>query len=543
LEGTAGLSRYMEIVLDSEFPQAKLLTPDKFMEDLKTRGIHVGKNRLEFYDNKGLLRPVLRCKESVPKGPKAKRVKRSITAPKMQANRDKVEFPKDGDYQPWRNYDAGQDEKIVFYHPFQFIQAHRLEGQLNKVINPMLLENMTEITQEQLAEWRKNLADDIDGWQKAMVNEWIVTVGMLMLLESPYAVDIDRPISTSLYDRQYFGKYAEWRMLRFVPRTILHTGGFDIDDVKRVYGHLARLGNREDPLVHWYTLVELTKRSMRQMLRGSALLSQNYYELSKMAQAFARDLGVELLDADDYCDGYEGKWKPKIYGEPFDYRSSRTQMRIRDRFFKDRPYRVAIIFEGPSEEKAITMILEALYIHEKRDGIMLYNAKGRSNMEVNLESLFEFTKKNDIDVFEIVDGEKTSKEMLAGHVRKGFIKERMSHIWEKDYEYDNFGTTKVVEKVNIFLREKGHKQGITVEEVELRMQNNNSVLMNAVSAITNSKFGMKLNEIVGKPKLTEELMQDRIAKIREERDKGEWMPELEIEKVMKKIFDIIPINQ
>jgi hypothetical protein len=101
----------------------------------------------------------------------------------------------------------------------------------------------------------------------------------------------------------------------------------------------------------------------------------------------------------------------------------------------------------------------------------------------------------------------------------------------------------VVEKVNIFLREKGHKQGITVEEVELRMQNNNCVLMNAVSAITNSKFGMKLNEIVGKPKLTEELMQDRIAKIREERDKGEWMPELEIEKVMKKIFDIIPINQ
>jgi hypothetical protein len=60
------------------------------------------------------------------------------------------------------------------------------------------------------------------------------------------------------------------------------------------------------------------------------------------------------------------------------------QMRIRDRFFKDRPYRVAIIFEGHSEEKAIRMILEALYIDEKRDGIMLHNAKGRSNMEANL---------------------------------------------------------------------------------------------------------------------------------------------------------------
>lgn len=75
------------------------------------------------------------------------------------------------------------------------------------------------------------------------------------------------------------------------------------------------------------------------------------------------------------------------------------------------------------------------------------------------------------------------------------------------------------------------------------MRDNNSVLMNAVSAITNSKFGMKLYEIVGKPKLTEELMRDRIVKIREERDKGEWMPELVIKKVMKKIFDMMPTNQ
>ncbi len=168
-----------------------------------------------------------------------------------------------------------------------------------------------------------------------MVNECIPIIGMLMLLESPYAVEVDRPISTNPSDRQYFGKYLQWRMLRFVPRTILYTGGFEIDDVKRVYDHLARSGHLEDPLVHWYTLIELTKRSMKQMMRGSALLSQNYYELAKMIQAFARDLDLQLPDPDDYSNGFGGKWKPKIYGEPFEYRSSRMQMRIRDRFFKD----------------------------------------------------------------------------------------------------------------------------------------------------------------------------------------------------------------
>lgn len=56
-----------------------------------------------------------------------------------------------------------------------------------------------------------------------------------------------------------------------------------------------------------------------------------------------------------------------------------------------------------------------------------------SNTEANLESLLDVTKKNDIDVFEIVDGGETSKELLADHMRKDFIKEGMYHILEKDY--------------------------------------------------------------------------------------------------------------
>jgi hypothetical protein len=92
-----------------------------------------------------------------------------------------------------------------------------------------------------------------------MVNEWILTVGLLMLLESSYAVDADKPIFSSPDDCQYFAKYTEWRMLKFVPRTILDAGGFDIEDIKRVYDRLTTLGYFNDPLAHWYTLVELTK--------------------------------------------------------------------------------------------------------------------------------------------------------------------------------------------------------------------------------------------------------------------------------------------
>jgi hypothetical protein len=54
---------------------------------------------------------------------------------------------------------------------------------------------------------------------------------------------------------------------------------------------------------------------------------------------------------------------------------------------------------------------------------------------------------------------------------------------------------------------------------------------------------MKLSEIVGKPKLTEELMRNSIAKIRRDTKVSERMPELEIEKVLKRIFHMIPTNQ
>ena len=114
----------MEIVLGSEFPQSKLLTPDKFIKYLKMMGIRLDKRRLEFYDKKGLLRPVLLYKEPVLKGPNAMRMISGPITIKIQAEIDKVEFLKDGDYQPWRNYGAGQDGKVIlYYHPFQFVQA------------------------------------------------------------------------------------------------------------------------------------------------------------------------------------------------------------------------------------------------------------------------------------------------------------------------------------------------------------------------------------------------------------------------------------
>jgi hypothetical protein len=67
----------------------------------------------------------------------------------------------------------------------------------------------------------------------------------------------------------------------------------------------------------------------------------------------------------------------------------------------------------------------------------------------------------------------------------------------------NFGTAKSG-TVKTYLQEKSHKEGITIDEVDSRMRRDKTVPLKAVSAVMNSKFRVKLDKIVGKPKPTED---------------------------------------
>lgn len=77
-------------------------------------------------------------------------------------------------------------------------------------------------------------------------------------------------------------------------------------------------------------------------------------------------------------------------------------------------------------------------------------------MEANLESLLDVTKKNDIDIFEIIDGGETSKELLADYMRRGLHKGGNVPYFGKRL-YDNFGTTKVA-KSTYFCEKKGTRK-------------------------------------------------------------------------------------
>jgi len=79
----------------------------------------------------------------------------------------------------------------------------------------------------------------------------------------------------------------------------------------------------------------------------------------------------KIPDPDDLLDGSKGRWKPYLYGKPFDYQSKQTRMRIRDKFLVDRRYRIAVIYEGETEHAVIEMIFDALEIDPKGWGVRM----------------------------------------------------------------------------------------------------------------------------------------------------------------------------
>lgn len=113
-----------------------------------------------------------------------------------------------------------------------------------------------------------------------------------------------------------------------------------------------------------------------------ALLEQEYYKLARMVAFYIYDLTKEkMLDPDDYLDGVEGKWKTDIYGEPFNYQSKETRIRILDNYLINRPFQIALIYEGETEDYVIHEIFKVLNIDEDSDGVFLWKAKGQGNIE------------------------------------------------------------------------------------------------------------------------------------------------------------------
>jgi hypothetical protein len=307
--------------------------------------------------------------------------------------------------------------------------------------------------------------------------EVIPKTGLLMLLGEIYGPLVKR--MRIQHDISNLYKWYKWTSNKFSPKEILEFTGMSIEDIKGLYDYLCERAYHIDPLGNWFPLLQLMKVSAIGKLEGKALLSQDYYTLAYVLSNFIYQLtGEKMLDPDDMNDGTMGVWKKKIYGDPFDYDSRKTRNIILDNYLANRPFRLILVVEGDTEETIINLILEALAIDPDRDGFIIHNLRGQSNIKINLGTIYYLASKDFIDVFTILDNDHEADEIIT---RFNIGTERY-HKWERDFEYDNFGVEAVVKYVNFELKQRGLRQ-ISKNEVEKELSDTNKAMMNIVDIL------------------------------------------------------------
>ena len=88
-----------------------------------------------------------------------------------------------------------------------------------------------------------------------------------------------------------------------------------------------------------------------------------------------------------------------------------------------------------------------------------------------------------------MDNDEGNKEYLADLVTRGLVDSDDSHLWDSDFEEDNFGVQRVVDAISKMLQTQG-RPPITAAEIEEERKHRNLVLMRAVR----QAYGRKQHE-------------------------------------------------
>jgi len=540
----SNISYYMELLLKSNFPQFHPMDTREFTRFVNARGFRIREESLEFYDEKEILRPAFLFHKPRVNKPDHKYASMLIMGPRswnQYFEEGFISFPKDGIFEPWKNYKDGYDDKIVpYYHPFQFVSV-RLTSNLGIRLSPKYFENLHD--HQKQFETQKNLTiENVQSSVKASKETWNPIIGMLMLLEESYGPYVKGFFSPSIDEKEAINEWRKWKKETFDPKKILSICNITIENVKEYYDKIATLGNFCDPLVHWYPFLQLIQRTQKRHLKKEAILAQDYYDLSKIVQYFLEDLGSEKMpDPDDLWDGSKGVWKGEIFGKPFDYSNPKVRKKIFDYYLAEPRLKMTVIFEGDTEEYAIKEILKERGIFWE-DEIFLYNARGMPQFESRkIDGLIGLAKLQDVDVFVIADNDQgDTKEKFDKEIQLGNLQDGRYHVWEKDFEYDNFGLSNVLSIINSELENHHIELFLREDEILEAMNKEKIVMMLAIEKKIKHDTGWEFRDIISKTEICKRLIEPRLAQIKLETSERKYTPKLPLEEVLQNILKLMP---
>lgn len=524
-----------------EVPQFELLDVKQFVRHIHSRDIKVNEEQLEYFEKEGFMYPVLRLKR--PKIVEGSRVRYETVFTmvfylKEYLKSNLLEFPNSSNFRPWGQYEDenGEENTIVFYHPYQVFILDRFINFTRITVTSSYIETATNY--EKMFQQVKKMFQQV---KEAFLNarpQLIKQIGLLLQLQNAY-----QPYYRGILHLTWAENSAElwenWRKNIFSPQKVLENSGMSLEEVKALRDYFAVQGHFIDPMASWYPLIRLITYRKKEKLKGKALLAQDYYEIVGILNLFLEDLtGEEQPEPDDIVDGRRGKWKDNYYGMKFDYKNGEIRRKIVSEYLHVTLPKVFLLVEGDSEEIAINILFGAFGKAPEKEGIYIHNLDGVPHTD-RIIALLKTAKKTTVGRYLIIDNDMGVEELVREVVdRRKLLDGDCYRVWERDFEYDNFGIDVMVETVNKELLEKGLSP-IDKSDVEQRLKDKpTEKLWKSISSICYLKNSIPIDDVISKTKLARTLSLMRAEEIKQEIAKNSYRPKWKIEEDLVKIYNM-----
>ena len=531
------LQFYTRQKLAHRFVQNNFLSAKKFIEFLRKHQIIIYERDLEVYEREKWIQPAFRLINIEQATVETYYRPEDIN---VLYNDGFIEFPRFGDYEPWSNFNLDnnsgvwQPKKISYYHKFQILQIKNILQ--SKRFCFTYFDSFERSDLEMLMNNFQREKCFSNTTPSSSLFDKIENIGLLMLLEEPYSLHAFGKITLPTNMNDGIDEWFKWKK-QFSANDLLQNSGFSIEQVRGLRDHFATQANRLDPLRAWYDLIRIMKITTIEKLEGEALTAQLYYGIIRMIMLFLHDLTGEKIQEPDVLSGSNtGKWKNSVYSDPFDYGSRKTHRGIIARFIRDPTTRLYLIVEGDTEEIIIKKIFEKWNVNMEDEGICLINSKGIANMRSTiLAPIIQSATRDFIAIYMIADNEEKSQAKI--NVINDSVTTKFDfHVWQKNFEEDNFDSTNVIDLVNSYLRPQG--KIVTYEEVGTLQQSGNALIKSIEQAYGKKYEGNLYNNMgVKKPEISLKLMESRLSNTSLT---SQVDAPIKIEDVLRKALDLIP---
>lgn len=186
--------------------------------------------------------------------------------------------------------------------------------------------------------------------------------------------------------------------------------------------------------------------------------------------------------------------------------------------------------EGNTELDVIKQFCHSLGIDVNDKGINLVNYDGISNLTPRkMNHIIQLANAENTPVFIVADNECNSQEKIK-KIKSNVSSKFGFYVWDKDFEYDNFGLDKVIKIINKQLAI--YEEKITKKEVLNKLKEN--ALIKSIELSYRDKYHNDIyKKISSKKELSIQLLNKRFTQISKTQELGKVFP---IENVLRQIF-------